>query len=49
MNLVVEDKFLFAESARDGIIINSSWNLDIKIIQRRFDIWQGDADRDVPC
>ncbi len=34
--------------ARDDIIINSPWKFDIKEIQTRFDIWQGDSDVNVP-
>jgi len=34
--------------ARDDIIINSPWKFDIKEIQTRFDIWQGDSDKNVP-
>lgn len=34
--------------ARDDIIINSPWNFNIKEIQTRFDIWQGDSDANVP-
>ena len=34
--------------ARDDIIINSPWKFDIKEIQTRFDIWQGDSDANVP-
>lgn len=34
--------------ARDDIVINSPWNFDIKEIQTRFDIWQGDSDMNVP-
>lgn len=34
--------------ARDDIIINTPWQFDIKDIQTRFDIWQGDTDSNVP-
>jgi pimeloyl-ACP methyl ester carboxylesterase len=34
--------------ARDDIIINFPWKFDIKNIQTRFDIWQGDKDKNVP-
>lgn len=34
--------------AQDDIIINSSWNFDLKDIQTRIDIWQGDTDKNVP-
>lgn len=34
--------------ARDDIIINFPWKFDIKNIQSRFDIWQGDKDKNVP-
>ena len=34
--------------ACDDIIINSPWGFDIKEIQTRFDIWQGDSDKNVP-
>jgi len=34
--------------ARDDIIINSPWKFNIKEIQTRFDIWQGDSDVNVP-
>ena len=34
--------------ARDDIIINFPWKFDIKNIQTRFDIWQGDRDKNVP-
>jgi pimeloyl-ACP methyl ester carboxylesterase len=34
--------------ARDDIIINSPWKFDIREIQTRFDIWQGDSDLNVP-
>jgi pimeloyl-ACP methyl ester carboxylesterase len=34
--------------ARDDIIINSPWMFNIKEIQTRFDIWQGDSDVNVP-
>ncbi len=34
--------------ARDDIIINFCWKFDIKEIQTRFDIWQGDKDKNVP-
>lgn len=34
--------------ARDDIIINTPWKFDIKEIQTRFDIWQGDSDLNVP-
>lgn len=34
--------------ARDDIIINNDWGFDIKDIKTRFDIWQGDADKNVP-
>jgi len=34
--------------ARDDIIINTPWKFDIKKIQTRFDIWQGDKDKNVP-
>ncbi len=34
--------------ARDDIIINFPWKFDIKRIQTRFDIWQGDKDKNVP-
>lgn len=34
--------------ARDDIIINFPWKFDIKEIQTRFDIWQGDSDANVP-
>lgn len=34
--------------ARDDIIINSPWKFDIREIQTRFDIWQGDSDANVP-
>lgn len=34
--------------ARDDIIINNPWGFDIREIQTRFDIWQGDADKNVP-
>ena len=34
--------------ARDDIIINFPWGFDIKEIQTRFDIWQGDSDKNVP-
>lgn len=35
-------------AARDDIIINFPWKFDIKKIQTRFDIWQGDKDKNVP-
>ena len=34
--------------ARDDIIINTPWKFDIREIQTRFDIWQGDSDWNVP-
>ena len=34
--------------ARDDIIINFPWKFDMKNIQTRFDIWQGDKDKNVP-
>jgi pimeloyl-ACP methyl ester carboxylesterase len=34
--------------ARDDIIINEPWKFDIREIQTRFDIWQGDSDLNVP-
>lgn len=34
--------------ARDDIIINNDWGFDIKDIKTRIDIWQGDADENVP-
>lgn len=34
--------------ARDDIIINTSWKFDISGITARFDIWQGEEDRNVP-
>jgi len=34
--------------ARDDIVINFPWKFDIKNIQTRFDIWQGDKDKNVP-
>lgn len=34
--------------ARDDIIINNNWNFDIREINTRFDIWQGDMDMNVP-
>ncbi len=34
--------------ARDDIIINFPWKFNIKDIQIRFDIWQGDKDKNVP-
>jgi len=34
--------------ARDDIIINSPWKFDIREIQTRIDIWQGDLDNNVP-
>lgn len=34
--------------ARDDIIINFPWKFDIRKIQVRFDIWQGDKDKNVP-
>lgn len=34
--------------ARDDIIINFPWKFDIREIQTRFDIWQGDLDKNVP-
>lgn len=34
--------------ACDDIIINSPWGFDIKEIQTRFDVWQGDLDKNVP-
>jgi pimeloyl-ACP methyl ester carboxylesterase len=34
--------------ARDDIIINFPWKFDLKNIQTRFDIWQGDKDKNVP-
>jgi len=34
--------------ARDDIIINFPWKFDIKKIRTRFDIWQGDKDKNVP-
>ena len=34
--------------AKDDIIINTPWQFDIRSIQTRFDIWQGDQDKNVP-
>jgi pimeloyl-ACP methyl ester carboxylesterase len=34
--------------ARDDIVINTPWKFDIRDIQTRFDIWQGDSDLNVP-
>jgi pimeloyl-ACP methyl ester carboxylesterase len=34
--------------AKDDIIINFPWKFDIKNIHTRFDIWQGDKDKNVP-
>lgn len=34
--------------ARDDIIINNDWKFDPSEIITRFDIWQGDADKNVP-
>jgi len=34
--------------ARDDIIINFPWKFDLMNIQTRFDIWQGDKDKNVP-
>ena len=34
--------------ARDDIIINFPWKFDIREVGTRFDIWQGDSDRNVP-
>lgn len=34
--------------AQDDIIINSSWGFRLEDIQTRFDVWQGEADKNVP-
>jgi pimeloyl-ACP methyl ester carboxylesterase len=34
--------------ASDDILINSPWGFDIRAIQTRFDVWQGDLDKNVP-
>jgi pimeloyl-ACP methyl ester carboxylesterase len=34
--------------AQDDIIINSSWGFSLEDIQTRFDVWQGDVDKNVP-
>lgn len=34
--------------ARDDIIINAPWKFDLREIQTRFDVWQGDLDLNVP-
>jgi len=34
--------------AQDDIIINSSWGFRMEDIQARFDIWQGEVDKNVP-
>ena len=34
--------------ARDDIIINTPWKFDLRDIQTRFDVWQGDSDLNVP-
>jgi len=34
--------------ARDDIIINFPWKFDLRKIQVRFDIWQGDKDKNIP-
>jgi len=34
--------------AQDDIIINSSWGFRLDEIQTRFDVWQGEVDRNVP-
>jgi pimeloyl-ACP methyl ester carboxylesterase len=34
--------------AQDDIIINSPWKFDLREIQTRFDVWQGDSDNNVP-
>ncbi len=34
--------------AQDDIIINSSWGFKLQDIQTRFDVWQGEIDKNVP-
>jgi pimeloyl-ACP methyl ester carboxylesterase len=34
--------------AQDYIIINSSWGFRLEDIQTRFDVWQGEVDKNVP-
>ncbi|MBA7605275.1 hypothetical protein ES703_12405 [subsurface metagenome] len=34
--------------AQDDIIINSSWGFRLEDIQTRFDVWQGEVDKNVP-
>ncbi|MFC1628655.1 alpha/beta fold hydrolase [Gemmatimonadota bacterium] len=34
--------------AQDDILINSSWGFRLDEIQTRFDVWQGEVDRNVP-
>ena len=34
--------------SQDDIIINSSWGFRLEDIQTRFDVWQGEVDKNVP-
>jgi pimeloyl-ACP methyl ester carboxylesterase len=34
--------------AQDDILINTSWGFKLQDIQTRFDVWQGEVDKNVP-
>jgi pimeloyl-ACP methyl ester carboxylesterase len=34
--------------AQDDILINTSWGFKLQEIQARFDVWQGEVDKNVP-
>ena len=46
--MIILQKDSYTSPARDDIIINTPWKFDIMQVQTRFDIWQGDADMNVP-